>query len=494
MKVRLVLRESNETLKEGYGFANQKDDCLKFVAKHEFEVVKEHQLVESSIIWNREKFEEIIDQVIRERDEIPVIIFSRVDRFARNQVAAGHYLFLLRQAGLTVIFAQEDLIVDSEASGMKVLMFFIHSFKADQDGKQLKHNLLGGRDKLATEAHEVPNGMVMWPFDYMAKRLYGKINTTGRPTLNAERVTWVRRWADWIIEEGIGIGEVCRRTNEASVLTRRNGKFWIKAIRDILRSRQLIGEFQWKGKLYLEDENLRILTVEQFKALQKILDENSERSYYNAAKLDYPPLPKMVFHSCGHLMYGVPQKRKPYYRCPKCRKSCFSATALWDEIRQGIQRALLREDWLISQIRTQFDSKDVIERLEQAIEAKGNEIRKLEKSKDKAFRMGMVLDNYPAEKVQEQIDQAETNIQRLKMEKVGLEKRLQTLKEQMVNEGGIRRFCQLAKDNIESLTKNQWQLLNKLLKLKITVYTKELITVNMALPPVRDTQIEFSRL
>jgi len=48
-----------------------------------------------------------------------------------------------------------------------------------------------------------------------------------------------------------------------------------------------------------------------------------------------------------------------------------------------------------------------------------------------------------------------------------------------------------------NFTKNQWEMLNKLLKLRVTVHSNELVIVNVALPPVRDTrdtQIEFSRL
>lgn len=183
MKARRILRESAETLKEGYGFSNQREDCLKFENKRGLEIAEEHELVETSTSWSRQKFEGIIAKAIQERDEIPVIVFPRVDRFARNSEAAGYYLGLLRQNGLRIGFAEEELMVDNESSAMTVLMFFIHSFKADQDGKQIKHNLLGGRDKLAAQAREIPNGMVVWPFDYMPKRLYGRMST-GRPMLN----------------------------------------------------------------------------------------------------------------------------------------------------------------------------------------------------------------------------------------------------------------------------------------------------------------------
>lgn len=511
MKARRVLRESNETLKEGYGFANQGEDCSKFEDEHRIEVVKEHRLVETSSSWNREKFRSIIDEAIQERDQIPAIVFPRVDRFARNLEAAGYYLGLLRQNGLTVMFAQEDLVVNNEASVMTVLMFFIHSFKADQDGKQIKHNALSGRDRLATDACEIPNGMVMWPFDYMSKRTYGKM-ATGKPSVNEQRADWIRRWAqEWILEEGLGVAQICRRLDNAKIPPpsetkgRKNpAAMWSpKAIRDILRSRQIIGEFWWKGKLYLKDERLRILSDEVFEAVQNRLDENRERSYYNAAKYDYPPFRKMVF--CGHhpnqIMYGKPVGSTTWYYCPRCKSersgNCVRCEVIWKQYQQEIKASLLQEQRLIPALRKQFGNKDFINHLEWEIQGKDDEVKKWEDAQDAAFRLGMSIRNYPQERVQEQIDKAEQHMQRLKIERIDLEKRLMILKQQGLNEEGIRRLCQIVAKSIDQLTKNQWEMLNKLLRLRLTVFSRELVTVNVALPPLtdmEDSEIEFSRL
>ena len=493
LKARRVLRESNETLREGYGFANQKEDCQKFESKHEIEVAKEHQLVESSSTWKREEFERILDEAIAEKGEMSVIVFPRVDRFARNLEAAGYYLGKLRQHGLVLMFAQENLVVDDEASAMQVLMFFIHSFKADQDCKQIRHNLSGGKDRLAREAHEVPNGMVLFPYDYMSKRLYGQIST-GKPTLNIERADMVRQWAKWIIEDGFGITEVARRMNKLGIPTKRGKKWQAKGVREILQSRALIGEFQWKGETYYNLEGETVLSVEEWELVQKRLVENRPRSFRNATKLDYPPMPEMVFHKCGKRMYHVSSHSIPYYRCKQCKRSYTHANDVWNEVRRGIVDALMRPGRLIPAIRAQFNNRDTIEHLEGEIKAKGNEIQKQEKLKDAAFRLGISLENYPQEKVQDEINRAEANIQRLKAEKLQLEKNLKTLREQALNEEGVKRFCQLVGRNIETLTKKQWEVLNKMLKLKVTVSSQDIITVSVALPPVRDAAIELPRL
>ena len=47
MGVRRVSRESVDTLKEGYGFSNQREDCLRFESKKSLVMAEEHELVET---------------------------------------------------------------------------------------------------------------------------------------------------------------------------------------------------------------------------------------------------------------------------------------------------------------------------------------------------------------------------------------------------------------------------------------------------------------
>jgi len=68
------------------------------------------------------------------------------------------------------------------------------------------------------------------------------------------------------------------------------------------------------------------------------------------------------------------------------------------------------------------------------------------------------------------------------------------LRQRRLDKEGITRFCRLVADNIDNLTKLQWEMLLKIMRLRITVYTKDLITVSVALPPISETQIEFNRL
>ena len=499
MKARLVLRESHESLLDGYGFENQREDGFKLAEKHGVEIVKVHEVVESATKWRREKLEDIIAEAIEEKEEIPWVIFGRVDREARNQLAGAYYVYQLISAGLTVGIATQNLILHRGSPPMDFFLLNLHLFKAEEDAGQMKRNLLGGRDKLAEKAGQLPNGTPIWPFDYYPKKVYGQM-TTGRPVLNRERAEWVRKWYEAIMSGDMGVNGIERWMWEEGVRTKRGNRLSAAHVRLILTSRQLLGEFSWKGKVYLKDESLRILTDEQFQALQAKLQENRDRSYYNAVKYDYPPLP-VVRHKCGQLMDRIPLqgyrgKKRLYYRCNKCKGGgqYVMAQPIWERLRPELQEGLLREERLIPALRAHYaDNTAAVASLEKQLSQIDQGIADQESRKDRAFQLGIQLKGYPAEKVQAEIDKAEEKIRKLKQEKTELQRQIQVARQRMLDEEGIRRLCREIEGNLENLDKDGWLKLNKRIGLVVTINDKDDIVVKVSLPPVREVENEFSQ-
>jgi hypothetical protein len=382
---------------------------------------------------------------------------------------------------------------------MDFFLFNLHLFKAEEDAQQMKRNLLGGRDKLAEKGGQLPNGTPIWPFDYYPKRVYGQL-TTGRPCLNQERARWVRRWYEAVVFEDMGVNGIEKWMEREGVRTKRGNKISAKHVRDILTSRQLLGEFSWKGKVYLRDESLRILTEQEFDTLQSKLRQNRERSYYNAVKYDYPPLP-VVRHKCGQLMDKVPLqgrrgKKVLYYHCRRCKGAgrYVMAEPIWNKLRPELQNSLLREERLIPALRAQYaDNTAVVASLENQLSQIDQAIAEQERRKDRAFQLGIELQGYPTERVQAEIDKAEEKIQKLKSEKAELHRQLQVAKQRILDEEGIRRLCSEVQGNLESLDRDGWLKLNKRIGLVVTIHSKEDIVVKVSLPPVREVKNEFSQ-
>jgi len=496
MRAFVIRRESKEASMKKYGPREQWRDVEQNAPWLGLEVSEDFGVIirESATRYTeegkkREKFQNAVNQALElmRQGECGAALFPRVDRETRNIFISFPILSDAINRGLRVFFARERFELDPSNSE-SVDKYFQKAREGTAYVDTLRENSMGAKFARAFDDHKLPNGRVPWPFDYDKE--------TGRAVINRERADWVRRWLDWLLIDGIGTLEICRRMNEMFP-SPRGGQWRPKSVTDILRNRALIGEFYAKDrdgeqKLVYRNEGQTTYTVEEFEAVGKRLDEIRENSYYNATKAEhhYPPITKFVYCSEHKRMYAFPNRHRPYYRCKECGK-IMNATKLWDQFFPEIKEAFLREERLIPRIKAQFGDEELIARYEAEIEEKSEAIRSFEQAKDKAVRMGMYLQNYPLERVQEQIDKADLGIQRLEAEQDGLRQKLNNLKQQIIDEEGVKRFCQMISRNIDSLTKEQWEIIGKLTSLKITVYDKELVKVNIALPPVRE-EAEFN--
>ena len=71
-----------------------------------------------------------------------------------------------------------------------------------------------------------------------------------------------------------------------------------------------------------------------------------------------------------------------------------------------------------------------------------------------------------------------------------MEKQIRELKQAMVSEGGVRRFCQIATRNLDSMDDSQWRVLLETMKLRLIFDGKE-FRAKIALPMVQKEKSEI---
>jgi hypothetical protein len=270
----------------------------------------------------------------------------------------------------------------------------------------------------------------------------------------------------------------------AKVPAPRGGANWSPAtIKRILQNPALIGVFKWRGEPIdgvIQGET--VLSVERFRMLQQRLNEIKENKAWNAVKLDYPPLKSMVFCRCGRRMAGCPFHGYPYYRCNVCRKPIISASWLWREVSTELKSALASEARLVPAIRRQITGRDLVEKKEKELRETGERIKFLGGKWDALYRLASP--DYPVDRFKIREREIIDALNQAKSEKGQLEKELEVLRQRRIDEEGIARFCKVITRNLDTLTKDQWIMLLKMLKLKITVHQADQISVNVALPPI----------
>ena len=506
MKAFTVIRVSGEDQLRGYGPDSQwADDVVPNAAFLGLEVSESLRRViqEPATGWDREKFEATIKEALSlfHQGVTPAIIFPRVDRETRFIFGSLPLLCEVFRAGMRVFFGRERFEL-SPNDNESVSRYLRKAEEAQAYVETMRLNTIRGRRKRAERDHMMPTAKSKWAHDYHPyQRDSGRKAdaTSGRYTVNAEKAAIVKRWAEWLLTDGFSTNRCCRLTFEkygikigratiTYVLSdpAMLGKFYAYRTKDIRgpkSRRKIIKTEEKEWLLVYEDPEQAILSPEQFYALKERFQRNRENSPRNTRHW-YPPLRSIIFCSCGLHMVGAfiggKKYGQPYYRCLVCG-SYRRAIPLWEEIKAGIKHRLLDPERLIPAIKAQIDNGKSISGLEEEIKTNQTRLNALEQASQKALRVHLYTPNYPIEKLEAEQRRIEKNRKELRSDQERLKRQIDELKQAMVDEEGLRRFCEIATRNLDGLNDGQWRVLLETMKVKILVNDSG-IKVKMAVP------------
>ncbi len=131
-----------------------------------------------------------------------------------------------------------------------------------------------------------------------------------------------------------------------------------------------------------------------------------------------------------------------------------------------------------------------MDHLEQDLRTNRQQLEMLEQAEQKALRLYLYLSNYPFEKLETELHHIQEQRQGLTMECYTLERQIGEMKQAMVDEEGVRRFCQIATRNLDSIDDSQWRLLLETMRLRLIFDGKE-FHAKIALPTVQEEKSEI---
>jgi hypothetical protein len=519
-----IIRVSAEDQLRGYGPDVQWfDDVLPNAPLLGLEVEEGLRAViqESATGWDRDRFEGAVREALRlyQQGVVTALVFPRVDRETRFLFGSLPLLAEAVRLGTEVYFAREKLHLDPEDSD-SVERYVSKATQAQAYVETVTMNTSKGRRRRATQDHKMPTGGQKWAFDYDP--------ATGQYRKNEARASWLARCDQWILDEGLSLRKCCRRLEregvsspgwEAWLLSIQRGRNWAKrraprankwhpwTLRNILLDDANIGQFyaykrqtvkgadrkkrlapadrsQWI--LVYEDPSQAIRTQERHEALKAVMRRNQEKSPRHA-KHWYPPLRSLVFCPlCQRRMIGWHNSSgASYYKCEVCR-NLINARRLWEELRESIKAKLLEPDRLVPGIKAQVDSGLALEGLEAERTRLRQQVEDWEEARDKARRLYFVTKGYTQEKYQSDDGRMAGQQERAGQELAEVERRIADVRQAMVDEEGIRAFCQRASQNMENLDDATWRVLLERMRAKVIVPPGEPAIVQLALPTVPD--------
>jgi len=132
-------------------------------------------------------------------------------------------------------------------------------------------------------------------------------------------------------------------------------------------------------------------------------------------------------------------------------------------------------------IKAQIDNGESISGLEEEIKTNQTRLNALDQASQKALRVHLYTPNYPIDKLEAEQRRIDENSMELKREQDRLKRQIDELRQAMVDEEGLRRFCEIATCNLDSLNDGQWRVLLETMKVRILINDAG-VTVKMAVP------------
>ena len=261
---------------------------------------------------------------------ISKVIVKSIDRLGRNLKRFVDFDLECKQYGAS-IFAIEQNLDTGQAQGK--MMLSLLSIFAEHESEMLaqrQRTSIAYRRSIGRNVHKTPLG-------------YKSVTRDGGQYLeiDPEESPTVRALVDDLLV-GSSVGAVARNLNERGLLTKGGKKWTTSPVGNIARNCQIVGMTKIGDDVLREsnglpriEEHLQIITLEEWQALQKVLDKrNKERPQGDAGER------QLLYGlaccgNCGRLLVRETTKNHSRYRCAgkaRAQNSCTAPVAVREHI------------------------------------------------------------------------------------------------------------------------------------------------------------------
>ena len=285
--------------------------CHDYAQRNGYAVVGEYiDRVISGRSDDRPDFQRMISDA--RKKAFQYVIVYKLDRFARNRYDSAIYKYKLKQCGVKVLSAMEN-IGDSPES---IILEAVLEASAEYYSVDLSQKIKRGRHDSAAKGKFI-GGTV--PLGY--RSVGGALEVDPR---TAPIVQYV--FAEYA--KGERKTRIIDALREKGWRTRDGKPFTLNSLTTLLKNPKYIGVLQQSG-VSIEGGCPAIVEPEVFEQVQRRLAQNRKQGAKNKAKMEYLLTGKLFCGYCGAGMQGVSGTgrdgdRRHYYQCPtrRNRKTC----------------------------------------------------------------------------------------------------------------------------------------------------------------------------
>ena len=282
-------------------------DCHEYARRYDINVVGEYiDRATSGMTDERPEFQRMIADAAKKQFER--VIVWKLDRFARNRYDSALYKHRLKQYGIRVISAMENVGEGDESILLEALLEASAEYYSLDLKKKIKR---GQRENIAKGKY------CGGPIPYGYKLIDGKLRVDDKtaPTV---------RFLFEQYASGVPMKEIIDELTRRGVRGSRGGALTYNTFSRVLTNTTYIGQYKYKGDV-VPGLAEPMIDADLFERTQAVVKANAHAPAANKAEVDYLLQGKAFCGKCGSHMVGESGRGKNgdtyyYYACANRKK------------------------------------------------------------------------------------------------------------------------------------------------------------------------------
>ena len=282
-------------------------DCYAFAEREGITVVGEY--IDRAISGksdDRPDFQRMIADA--KKKAFQFVIVWKLDRFARNRYDSAIYKHKLKQAGVKLLSAMENIGDNPES----IILEAVLEASAEYYSVDLAQKIKRGRHESAMKGKFIGGAA---PIGY---------KKSGETLILDEKIAPHIKWAFEEYAAGTPKKDIIAGLNARGLRNKKGQPFGYTALQTAFRSEKYIGVLDQSG-VRIENAIPALIDRETFEKVQRNLDANARQGARHKAEVEYLLSGKLFCGHCGKAMQGVSGTGKGggtwyYYMCAGRRK------------------------------------------------------------------------------------------------------------------------------------------------------------------------------
>jgi site-specific DNA recombinase len=460
--------------------------------------------------------------------EIDCLIIYTLDRLSRDPTHGVILTQELEKYGVKLEAVTETV----DSSDLGKLITYIRGYAAKLEAEKIRERTMRGARARAKQG-KIPIGGTgkLYGYTYMK----GKGEHEGIRYVNEEEAKWVREIYRWFIEEGLTLNAITYRLRALGVPTPGKSQFWRKStVHEILTNPAYAGKTYAFTYDYVERKDgaatgakrkrkrlVRrpfeqwveipgatpvIVSQETFELVRARLKQNKRLAARNSRR-QYLLSGYVFCRQCGRRYRGKSTKPKrgenvnyvPYYECPggekivsptRCPNRRWNANHLEKLVWERIEGLLDKPELVLAGLKTIENEVKEVRSLGEDLAQVNRRLGALDREQEQLLEWA--LKGFPESTVVSTNKRINSDRAALQERQAELEAKIDRVSHAETDIAGVKRFCELARQNMGDFTFEHKRLALEALQVKVWV-DGESVNIEGAVPVAGDDIVSMTQ-